>query len=77
MKRLATGLIGFLSASLPTLALATEPSSGYQGIAGMYYTLISVVLIYGAYDTFGKMGLFIGTPIIVILATILVMAAPA
>ncbi len=77
MKRLTAGLSSFIGASLPTLALATEPSSGYQGIAAMYYTLISVVLIYGAYDTFGKMGLFIGTPIIVILATILIMAAPA
>ncbi len=77
MKRLMASLSGSICASLPTLTLASEPSSGYQGIAAMYYTLIAVVLIYGSYDTFGKMGLFIGTPIIVILATILIMAAPA
>lgn len=76
MKRLMAALAGFLSASVPTWALATEPSSGYQGIASMYYTLIAIVLIYGVYDTFGKKAMYIGAPIIVILAYILVQQAP-
>lgn len=76
MKRLIATFIGLLSASVPSWALATEPSSGYQGIASMYYTLIAVVLIYGVYDTFGKKAMYIGAPIIVILAYILVQQAP-
>ena len=46
----------FLVEVLP--ALANAPAEGgppdYNGISGMYYTLIAVVLAYGIYDTFLK-----------------------
>ena len=76
MKRLMAALTGFVSASLPAHVLASEAHGGYQGIAAMYYTLIAVVLIYGVYDTFGKKAMYIGAPIIVILAYVFTSMAP-
>jgi len=76
MKRLMGYLFGLLCAAVPSVALATEAHGGYRGIAWMYYTLIAVVLIYGVYDTFGKKAMYIGTPIIVILAYVLATQAP-
>lgn len=40
-------------ASTPA-ALANEPGGGYEGISAMYYGLIAVILMYGAYDIFFK-----------------------
>ncbi len=76
MKRMLATLTGFLSALLPSWALAEGAGGGYQGIASMYYTLIAIVLIYGVYDTFGKKAMYIGAPIIVILAYVLTQQAP-
>lgn len=78
MRRLFGALSGWLAASLPSLALATEPSSGYQGIASLYYTIIALILIYGVYDTFGKkLGSHIGVAVIVVGAYALAQMAPA
>ena len=78
MRRLFAALSGWLAASLPSLALATEPSSGYQGIASLYYSIIALILVYGAYDTFGKkLGTHIGAAVIVIGAYVLAQMAPA
>ena len=53
----------------PTLALAAEEvTASYRGIGTIYYTLIWVILCYGLYDAFGKKAMYIGAPILAILA---------
>ena len=56
MKQLFKGLIGTIltvvMSSAP--ALANEPGAGYEGITGMYYFFITVILAYGVYDIFFK-----------------------
>ena len=42
----------------------------------MYYTFIAMVLVYGVYDTFGKKGMYIGAPVIIIGAYFLTSLAP-
>jgi hypothetical protein len=60
MKRLLsrTGLFTgtLLVQALPVLANAPEGGGApdYSGITGLYYTLITIVLAYGVYDTFFK-----------------------
>jgi hypothetical protein len=65
MKRLATLSAGFILAS-PTLALAAEHSAGYRGIGQLYFSLMAAILIYGVYDTYGKMAMYITAPIILV-----------
>ena len=50
----------------PTLALAAEHSAGYRGIGYIYFTFIAAVLIYGVYDSFGKMAMYVMAPIILV-----------
>jgi len=54
-------LLGF-----PTLALAVEHNAGYRGIGYIYFSFIAAVLIYGVYDAFGKMSMYVMAPIILI-----------
>lgn len=77
MDRLLGRIAGFVAGFAPVLAFANQPEAGYQGIAFMYYSLIAVILIYGTYDTFGKLAGHIGTPIILLLAYFLAGMAPA
>ncbi len=78
MRRLKAICAGLISALLPSVALASYAGSGYRGIAAMYYTIIAVILIYGAYDTFGKrLGTHIGVGVIVIGIYLLIQQAPA
>ena len=65
MNRVLSVLIG-LTTFWPTLALAEEAGGTYRGIGSIYYTIIAVILIYGVYDAFGKMAMYITAPIIVI-----------
>ena len=58
---LATGIL-----ASPTLALAVEHNAGYRGIGYIYFSFIAVVLIYGVYDSFGKMPMYVMAPIILI-----------
>ena len=44
----------FLVLGSTSAAFANEPGGGYEGISAMYYGLIAVVLMYGAYDIFFK-----------------------
>jgi hypothetical protein len=53
-------------AGTPALALAEGAGGTYRGIASIYFTFITVVLIYGIYDVFGKKAMYIGAPIIAI-----------
>lgn len=55
MKKTLQGILGsafLVLASSP--AFANEPSADYAGISFFYYTLIGVVLAYGAWDIFFK-----------------------
>ena len=65
MNRIFSGLIGLMT-FWPTLALAEEAGGTYRGIGSIYYTFIGAILIYGVYDAFGKMAMYITAPIIVI-----------
>ena len=65
MTRLVTVLTGTILAS-PTLAFAVEHSASYRGIGQLYFSLMAAILIYGVYDTFGKMAMYIAAPIIVV-----------
>jgi hypothetical protein len=51
-------ITAFLSALLLVVAahpaLANEPGGGYEGITGMYYGAIAIILAYGVYDIFFK-----------------------
>jgi len=58
---LAMGLL-----TSPTLALAVEHNAGYRGIGYIYFSFIAAVLIYGVYDSFGKMVMYVMTPIILV-----------
>ena len=44
----------FLVLASTPVAFANEPGGGYEGISAMYYGLIAVILMYGAYDIFFK-----------------------
>jgi len=56
--------VGLLAS--PTLALAVEHQAGYRGIGLMYFSLMGVILVYGVYDSFGKMAMYIMAPIIAV-----------
>jgi hypothetical protein len=53
MNRITT----FMSALLvfaANPAFANEPGGGYEGITGLYYGTIGLILAYGVYDIFFK-----------------------
>ena len=55
MKKIIQGVLGgaiLLTSATPVLANA--PGGGYEGITGLYYSIIAVILAYGAYDIFFK-----------------------
>jgi hypothetical protein len=64
MKRIATLAAGLILGS-PAFALAADHSASYRGIGWIYYTLISTILIYGVYDSFGKTAMYVAAPIII------------
>jgi hypothetical protein len=66
MKRLLGALSGLALAVTPTVALAEGAGGSYKGIASIYFTFITVVLIYGVYDVFGKKAMYVAAPIIAI-----------
>jgi hypothetical protein len=61
-----------LGAYLATLTLGSpaivmaEELGGYRGIGTLYFTFMGAILIYGVYDAFGKMAMYVAAPIIVI-----------
>lgn len=66
MRRLLGWFSGTMLASVPALALAEGAGGGYKGIASIYFTFITVILIYGVYETFGKKAMYVMAPIIII-----------
>jgi hypothetical protein len=65
INRIGSGVIGFTT-FWPTLALAEEAGGTYRGIGSIYFTIIGTILIYGVYDSFVKLPMYIAAPIIVI-----------
>lgn len=66
MRRLMGWLFGISLAGVPAMALAEGAGGSYKGIAQIYFTFITVILIYGVYDVFGKKAMYIAAPLIVI-----------
>ncbi|TAJ23488.1 MAG: hypothetical protein EPO64_11115 [Nitrospirae bacterium] len=66
MKRLMGSLSGCALAMMPAAAWAEGAGGGYRGIASIYFTLITAILIYGVYDAFGKKVMYVAAPLIVI-----------
>ncbi|MBM4123155.1 MAG: hypothetical protein FJ249_11270 [Nitrospira sp.] len=66
MKRLLGAMSGLALAMTPTVALAEGAGGGYKGIASIYFTFITVILIYGVYDAFGKKVMYVAAPLIAI-----------
>ena len=56
MKKLAERTVAIFLASglLATPAFANVPGGGYEGITGLYYSVIAIVLAYGVYDIWFK-----------------------
>ncbi len=52
MNRIITLSTLFMLAAAP--AMANVPGGGYEGITGMFYGTIAIILAYGAYDIFFK-----------------------
>lgn len=68
MKRFGQSAMIAFAVWAPTSAFAEGAGGSYRGIGMMYYTLMWVVLSYGLYDTFGKTALYVGSPILAVLA---------
>lgn len=66
MRRLLGGVSGMMLAWAPALALAEGAGGGYKGIASIYFTFITAILIYGVYDVFGKKAMYIAAPVIAV-----------
>lgn len=61
MRKICTGVVAVAGTVLLTgvsYVLANEPKGegppDYSGVTGIYYTLIGLILAYGAYDSFFK-----------------------
>jgi len=50
MSRIITLSTLFMLAAAP--AMANVPGGGYEGITGMFYGTIAIILAYGAYDIY-------------------------
>jgi hypothetical protein len=65
MSRLFGWLSGLALAVMPTLAWAEGAGGGYRGIASIYFTFITVVLIYGVHDAFRNKRITIAAAIVI------------
>lgn len=55
MKKTLQAILGAAFLVMETSPVfANEPGGGYEGITGMYYSMIVLVLLYGAWDIFFK-----------------------
>jgi hypothetical protein len=66
MRRLLGWVMGMALVGTPTLALAEGAGGSYKGIAQIYFTFITVILMYGVYDVFGKKAMYVAAPLIVV-----------
>ncbi len=66
MMRLIGTVTGLALAFAPALAWAEGAGGGYKGIAQIYFTFISAVLIYGVHDTFHNRNITIAGAVVII-----------
>lgn len=66
MRRFVGTMIGLALALTPALAWAEEAGGGYKGIAQIYYSFISAILIYGVHDTFHSKNVTIAGAVVII-----------
>ncbi len=66
MRRLIGTLAGLTLALTPAMAWAEGAGGSYKGIAQIYFTFITAVLIYGVHDTFRNRNVTIVGAIVII-----------
>lgn len=66
MRRYVGVLAGLAWVLAPTLAWAEGAGGGYRGIAQIYYTFITAVLIYGVHDTFHNKNVTLAGAVVII-----------
>jgi hypothetical protein len=66
MRRYIGALAGLAWGLAPALAWAEGAGGGYRGIAQIYYTFITAVLIYGVHDTFHNKNVTLAGAVVII-----------
>ena len=66
MRRLIGTVMGLMLAFAPALAWAEGAGGSYKGIAQIYFTFITAVLIYGVHDTFHNRNVTIVGAVVII-----------
>ncbi len=67
MRRLLGTLTGLAVALAPAVAFAEGAGGGYKGIAQIYFTFISAVLIYGVHDTFHNKNITMAGAVVILI----------
>lgn len=66
MRRFVGIMLGLALALTPALAWAEGAGGGYKGIAQIYFSFISAILIYGVHDTFHSRNVTIAGAVVII-----------
>jgi len=66
MRRFVGTMMGLALALTPALAWAEGAGGGYKGIAQIYFSFISAILIYGVHDTFQNKNVTIAGAVVII-----------
>ena len=66
MRRFIGTVMGLMVSCAPAMAWAEGAGGGYRGIAQIYYTFITAVLIYGVHDTFHNRNITIAGAVVII-----------
>ena len=66
MRRFMGSITGLALALSPAIAWAEGAGGGYRGIAQIYYTFITAVLIYGVHDTFHNKNVTLAGAVVII-----------
>ena len=67
MRRLLGTMTGLTLAFAPAIAWAEGAGGGYKGIAQIYFTFITAVLIYGVHDTFHNRNITLAGAVVIII----------
>lgn len=67
MRRLLGTMTGLTLALAPAIAFAEGAGGGYKGIAQIYFTFISAVLIYGVHDTFHNKNITMAGAVVILI----------
>jgi hypothetical protein len=66
MRAAIVSLAGLFFVLAPAAAWAEGAGGGYRGIAQIYYTFITAVLIYGVHDTFHNRNITIAGAVVIV-----------